>query len=440
MPMECPMERSLPPDFADGMSAGSTDRRIGTWHSARPNTDKMAGDGCRRARPRAGDKVGESVDECVAPARRWSRRPPDAERLAPALADGDGDLLGFGQILLTKHGVGRNEFAAALGQAVGLPVADTEGSDLDKEIVGRLEETVARKHKVMPIAAEGGMVIVYAADCRQSGPRPRRPPARSSCGRPPTTRRSRRSSSRCTAPTPTSTCSSPRSPRTKRAFQAGEDAIAEVSLDDQAPVVQLVLASSVRRCATAAPTSTSNRSTTSAIRFRIDGHLVEAFSLPMSAHNPLISRLKIMSEMNIVEKRAPQDGQFSTKVDGRPLDVRVASVSTVFGEKIVMRLLDKWKSMVGLAELGMPRETYKTYSKLVHAPFGMVICAGPTGAGKTTTLYATLLEINTTARTSPRSKTRSSTCSPASTRCRPTSRPASRSPPASRPSCGRTPT
>ena len=100
--------------------------------------------------------------------------------------------------------------------------------------------------------------------------------------------------------------------------------------------------------------------------------------------------------MNIVEKRAPQDGQFSTNVDGRPLDVRVASVATVFGEKVVMRLLDKSKSMVGLNELGMPRETYNTYSKIVHAPFGMVICAGPTGAGKTTTLYATLQEINST--------------------------------------------
>jgi type IV pilus assembly protein PilB len=117
---------------------------------------------------------------------------------------------------------------------------------------------------------------------------------------------------------------------------------------------------------------------------------------PRKLHRQLISRLKIMSEMNIVEKRAPQDGQFSTKVDGRQIDVRVSSVATVFGEKIVMRLLDKSKSMVSLAQLGMPAETYKTYSKLVHAPFGMVICAGPTGAGKTTTLYATLLEINST--------------------------------------------
>jgi type IV pilus assembly protein PilB len=130
------------------------------------------------------------------------------------------------------------------------------------------------------------------------------------------------------------------------------------------------------------------------IRFRIDGNLVEVFNIPLGVHAALTSRLKIMSGMNIVERRRPQDGQFSTSIDGKDVDVRVASVATVFGEKIVMRILDKGRSMIGLAELGFPRDTYLQYSKMVHAPFGMVICAGPTGAGKTTTLYATLQEIN----------------------------------------------
>jgi type IV pilus assembly protein PilB len=174
-----------------------------------------------------------------------------------------------------------------------------------------------------------------------------------------------------------------------------EEKASEVSLDDQAPVVQLVnriVGQALRDRASdihVEPLDGSLR-----VRFRIDGQLVEAVALPSTAHKPLVSRLKIMSGMNIVETRAPQDGQFSTTVDGHPLDVRVATVATVFGEKVVMRLLDKSKSMVGLGELGMPRETYAQYSKIVHAPFGMVICAGPTGAGKTTTLYATLQEIN----------------------------------------------
>ena len=130
------------------------------------------------------------------------------------------------------------------------------------------------------------------------------------------------------------------------------------------------------------------------IRYRIDGNLVEVKRLPLNLHQGLVSRLKIMAGMNIVERRRPQDGQFSSVVDGREVDVRVATVSTVFGEKVVMRLLDKRRSMIGLSELGMPVDTHDTYSRLIRSPFGMVICAGPTGAGKTTTLYASLLEIN----------------------------------------------
>jgi type IV pilus assembly protein PilB len=130
------------------------------------------------------------------------------------------------------------------------------------------------------------------------------------------------------------------------------------------------------------------------IRYRIDGNLVEAQRLPLAMHLSLVSRLKIMAGMNIVERRRPQDGQFSTVVDGREVDVRVATVATVFGEKLVMRLLDKRRSMIGLGELGMPRDTHEAFSQMIRSPFGMVICAGPTGAGKTTTLYASLLEIN----------------------------------------------
>jgi type IV pilus assembly protein PilB len=170
---------------------------------------------------------------------------------------------------------------------------------------------------------------------------------------------------------------------------------AEIAVDDQAPVIQLVnrIVSQALRDR-ASDIHIEPLDTTLRVRFRIDGHLVETFSLPQGVHAALTSRLKIMSGMNIVEKRRPQDGQFSTVVDGKDVDVRVASVSTVFGEKIVMRILDKSRSMIGLSELGFPRETYLHYSKMIHSPFGMVICAGPTGAGKTTTLYASLLEVN----------------------------------------------
>jgi type IV pilus assembly protein PilB len=130
------------------------------------------------------------------------------------------------------------------------------------------------------------------------------------------------------------------------------------------------------------------------IRYRIDGALKDVLSLPASMGVGLVSRIKIMAGMNIVERRRPQDGQFTTDLDGKNIDVRVATVATIWGEKCVMRILDKTRSVLRLGELGMPADTHETYSQMVRAPFGMVLCAGPTGSGKTTTLYATLTEIN----------------------------------------------
>jgi type IV pilus assembly protein PilB len=344
-------------------------------------------------------ELGESVEECVAIGQalvEGGHLP--ADQLQRALADGKGELWGFGEIILTKYGVGRVEYAAALGKACGLPVADPRSTEVDKDLADRVDEKVARKYFFIPVADSGDKVVVWGSDVSQK----RREAAEAASGRkfewfatdPKTITsymeqiwRSDADISRLVATFQEHDAIN----------QAGDDAVNEISLDDQAPVVQLVsriVGQALRDRASDIHIEPLDRDVR--VRYRIDGQLVEAVRLPMSAHNPLVSRLKIMSSMNIVEKRAPQDGQFSTTVDNRPLDVRVSTVATVFGEKVVMRLLDKSKSMVGLHELGMPRETYQTYSKIVHAPFGMVICAGPTGAGKTTTLYATLLEINST--------------------------------------------
>ncbi|GAA1154407.1 GspE/PulE family protein [Kribbella jejuensis] len=130
------------------------------------------------------------------------------------------------------------------------------------------------------------------------------------------------------------------------------------------------------------------------VRYRIDGALHDVLELPGSIGPAVVSRIKILADLNIVERRRPQDGQISMDVEGRPVDIRVSTTSVVGGEKVVLRLLDKSRPLYRLEQLGMPDDMASTYSGLLRAPYGMVICAGPTGSGKTTTLYGSLGEIN----------------------------------------------
>ena len=130
------------------------------------------------------------------------------------------------------------------------------------------------------------------------------------------------------------------------------------------------------------------------VRYRIDGALHDVLELPGSIGPAVVSRIKILADLNIVERRRPQDGQISMDVEGRPVDIRVSTTAVVGGEKVVLRLLDKSRPLFKLGQLGMPDQMATTYSRLLHSPYGMVICAGPTGSGKTTTLYGSLGEIN----------------------------------------------
>jgi type IV pilus assembly protein PilB len=130
------------------------------------------------------------------------------------------------------------------------------------------------------------------------------------------------------------------------------------------------------------------------VRYRIDGALHEAMSLPGAMGPAIVSRIKILASMNIVERRRPQDGQISLDLEGRAVDIRVSTLATIRGEKVVMRLLDKSRPLYKLDDLGMPPTTVARYGELLRSPYGMMICAGPTGSGKTTTLYGSLGEIN----------------------------------------------
>ena len=132
----------------------------------------------------------------------------------------------------------------------------------------------------------------------------------------------------------------------------------------------------------------------SSVRFRVDGSLREVVQPNKALHAALISRLKIMAELDIAEKRLPQDGRISLRIGGRAIDVRVSTLPSSYGERAVLRLLDKSESKFTLEGLGMSGEVLRQFDRLVQQPHGIVLVTGPTGSGKTTTLYASLERVD----------------------------------------------
>ena len=130
------------------------------------------------------------------------------------------------------------------------------------------------------------------------------------------------------------------------------------------------------------------------IRMRVDGVLQEVARPPVELRNPIISRVKIMARINIAEKRLPQDGGIRVVIEGRPIDFRVSTCPTMYGEKVVLRILDKSALQVDMTKLGLERDDFERFTNAIHMPFGMVLVTGPTGSGKTTTLYSALSDLN----------------------------------------------
>ncbi|MGQ9523395.1 MAG: type II secretion system ATPase GspE [Armatimonadota bacterium] len=129
------------------------------------------------------------------------------------------------------------------------------------------------------------------------------------------------------------------------------------------------------------------------VRYRIDGVLREAQSPPKRLHPAIVSRIKILADMNIAERRLPQDGRIQLRVSGRRIDIRVSTIPTLYGESVVMRILDKSMGLLTLEELGMQAQALERFRRLISVPHGIILVTGPTGSGKSTSLYAALMEI-----------------------------------------------
>ncbi len=164
---------------------------------------------------------------------------------------------------------------------------------------------------------------------------------------------------------------------------------------EQAPVVKLVnhiLMDAIRKQASDIHVEPYEKSLR--VRFRIDGVLYENMKPPYALKNALVSRLKIMSKLDISERRLPQDGRIKLKAKEREMDFRVSVLPTLFGEKVVLRLLDKSNLQLDMTKLGFEVAQYKDFREAIYSPYGMVLVTGPTGSGKTTTLYSALSELN----------------------------------------------
>jgi type IV pilus assembly protein PilB len=309
----------------------------------------------------------------------------------------------LGRLLVEIGALDERELAHSLAEQMSLALVDLSQETPEPAAISMISEAIARAHTVVPMMkAEGSLVVAVAEPSVTLQSQ--------------LTTESRMAVTMVVAP----------ASEIKRAIDTSYRALTDIdsfvaqfqateasrakqpvariadlagSTTDDAPIVQLVnkvLTQALRD--RASDVHIEPQDDRLRIRFRIDGALHDVLALPSDMAPALVSRLKIMAGMNIVERRRPQDGQLQMTVDGREVDVRVATVGVHWGEKTVLRILDKSRSLFKLGDLGMPKETHDTFSKLIRAPFGMVICAGPTGSGKTTTLYASLSEMNDSAR------------------------------------------
>ncbi|MCB1215572.1 MAG: Flp pilus assembly complex ATPase component TadA, partial [Deltaproteobacteria bacterium] len=179
--------------------------------------------------------------------------------------------------------------------------------------------------------------------------------------------------------------------------QDWEEAQDLLESDDEAPIIRLVnslLFRAVKQKASDIHIEPFEKDLV--VRFRIDGVLYDIMHPPKKAQNSIISRIKIMADLNIAEKRLPQDGRIRIKLAGKDIDIRVSTLPTSFGESVVMRLLDKSKVVLDLAEVGVTGTYLEKMHELIHHKHGIILVTGPTGSGKTTTLYAMLSQINNT--------------------------------------------
>ncbi len=318
-----------------------------------------------------------------------------AAQLEEALGEQARTKESLGRILINRRLVDESQIVATLAAQIGLQFVDLLEVAIDPIAVATLPTSLSQRYQAIPIAWDGSTLVVAMAD-------PSNMVAiddiRSVTGADIRVVVATRGAIDAVLAR-TRHLDDDSEDLTSMNLDIGDDtdddlaALQEITED--APIVKLVNMLIRQAIADRAsdihiePTETDVR-----IRYRIDGVLHEVMRTPKRAQAGLVSRLKIMADLNIAERRIPQSGRITAMISGRQVDLRIETLPTVYGEKLVMRILDKGTALLDLADLGFLPETMARYETVFTKPYGTILVTGPTGSGKSTTLYATLNQLN----------------------------------------------
>ncbi|OFX14669.1 MAG: type II secretion system protein GspE [Armatimonadetes bacterium RBG_19FT_COMBO_69_19] len=295
----------------------------------------------------------------------------------------------LGRVLVEMRVATERQIAQALADQLGLRFVTLASQRIDPAVIRLVPEGLARKRRVVPVSADGDSLVVAIADPLDVFAIDDVAIA------------ARRSVKAVVA------LESDIASAIERAYGMG--AAAQAVLGDveeltdaaaaeegeDAPVVRLVnllLEQALKDRASDVHIEPEEGEIR--VRYRIDGVLQTVMQVPRNVHPAVISRIKVLARLNIAERRLPQDGAFEVNLDGRAIDIRVATIPTVLGERVALRLLDKTRGLLTLPDLGMDEAAQRRFEGLIRQPYGIVLVSGPTGSGKTTTLVSTLALLN----------------------------------------------
>ena len=315
-----------------------------------------------------------------------------AEQLEKALELQRGQGGKLSELLLNQGLVKAEELAAVLSVQLNVPLIDLKRHQVQPDALRLIPEDMARKHTLIPLDVVSDSLIVVMADPEdirtiEDIKAQSRMRVEVALGIPSDIEQAINLNYRSSGEIDKQV--SQFAPPVKEAAEVTSELIARTPI---AQSLDLLIAQAVRD--RASDVHLEPQEDRLRIRYRIDGILHDMFSLPLTGHAPLVSRVKILAGMNIAEQRRSQDGQFSIEVEDRDIDIRAATMETAYGERVTLRILDKSLSLFTLPELGFLADALKKYRAMLNNPFGMMLVGGPTGSGKTTTLYASINQLD----------------------------------------------